>query len=189
RPVIAVVLAAVALRAVLIAVGAPPTNSDEATMGLAAVHIGAGHDQPVWFYGQAYMGTLEAYLAAPFVALFGPHTAVLRLPLLLRPGTARPGRPGARRCRGARCGARVGLQPDRAGGAGQLQRLRAAQLRGPRRARQPPVRRGGARDPVRHRAVRAVALHGAGTRVGRGLPRAAGGRGGGGGRRCAAGGG
>src|SRR2546430_10809652 len=83
RPVIAVVLAAVAFRAVLIAVGTPPTNSDEATMGLAAVHIGAGHDQPVWFYGQAYMGTLEAYLAAPFVALFGPHTAVLRLPLLL----------------------------------------------------------------------------------------------------------
>src|SRR2546421_1742779 len=83
RPVIAVVLAAVACRAVLIAVGTPRTNSDEATMGLAAVHIGAGHDQPVWFYGQAYMGTLEAYLAAPFVALFGPHTAVLRLPLLL----------------------------------------------------------------------------------------------------------
>src|SRR2546423_8215233 len=83
RPVIAVVLAAVALRAVLIAVGTPPTNSDEATMGLAAMHVAAGHDQPVWFYGQAYMGTLEAYLAAPFVALFGPHTAVLRLPLLL----------------------------------------------------------------------------------------------------------
>jgi hypothetical protein len=82
RPLIALTLAAVAFRAVLIAVGVPPTNSDEATMGLAAVHVAAGHDQPVWFYGQAYMGTLEAYLAAPFVALFGPHTAVLRLPLL-----------------------------------------------------------------------------------------------------------
>jgi hypothetical protein len=83
RPVIVVTLAAVAFRVVLIALGVPPTNSDEATMGLAAVHVAAGHDQPVWFYGQAYMGTLEAYLAAPFVAVFGAHTAVLRLPLLL----------------------------------------------------------------------------------------------------------
>ena len=41
-------------------------------MGLAALHIARGEDFPVFFYGQEYMGTLEAYLAAPLVALFGP---------------------------------------------------------------------------------------------------------------------
>ncbi|MEU4781627.1 hypothetical protein, partial [Micromonospora sp. NPDC023633] len=61
---------------------APPTNSDEATMGLAALHIAQGREFPVWFYGQAYMGTLEAYLAAPVFALAGPSTLGLRLPTL-----------------------------------------------------------------------------------------------------------
>ncbi|MEU7573990.1 DUF423 domain-containing protein [Micromonospora sp. NPDC049240] len=72
----------VGYRLALLLADAPPTNSDEATMGLAALHIARGDAFPVWFYGQAYMGTLEAYLAAPLVAVAGPSVLVLRLPTL-----------------------------------------------------------------------------------------------------------
>ncbi|MEV0156898.1 hypothetical protein AB0H57_24645 [Micromonospora sp. NPDC050686] len=79
---LAVLLAGVAYRVVLVLADNPPTNSDEATMGLAALHIAQGRHFPVWFYGQAYMGTLEAYLAAPVFAVFGPSTVALRVPTL-----------------------------------------------------------------------------------------------------------
>ncbi|TDC68416.1 hypothetical protein E1193_31200 [Micromonospora sp. KC606] len=74
--------AGVAYRCALLLADTPRTNSDEATMGLAALRIARGDDFPVFFYGQAYMGTLEAYLAAPLVALAGPSWLALRLPLL-----------------------------------------------------------------------------------------------------------
>ncbi|MGC4788783.1 hypothetical protein ACLQ22_13250 [Micromonospora sp. DT178] len=88
RPVLPTVLAVLAVvagtgyRLGLLLHDAPPTNSDEATMGLAALHIAQGREFPVWFYGQNYMGTLEAYLAAPVFALVGPSTLGLRLPTL-----------------------------------------------------------------------------------------------------------
>ena len=72
----------VGFRVWLTAVDAPLTNSDEATMGLAALHIWRGEDFPVYFYGQHYMGTIEAYLAAPLVGLLGTTTLALRLPTL-----------------------------------------------------------------------------------------------------------
>lgn len=75
-------VAGVGYRLALLLADAPPTNSDEATMGLAALHIARGQDFPVWFYGQAYMGTLEAYLAAPVFAVAGPSVLALRLPTL-----------------------------------------------------------------------------------------------------------
>ncbi|NES12401.1 MULTISPECIES: DUF423 domain-containing protein [Micromonospora] len=75
-------VAGVGYRLALLLADAPPSNSDEATMGLAALHIARGEHFPVWFYGQAYMGTLEAYLAAPLIALTGPSVLVLRLPTL-----------------------------------------------------------------------------------------------------------
>ncbi|WFE31414.1 DUF423 domain-containing protein [Micromonospora sp. WMMD975] len=74
--------AGIAYRLALLLADAPPSNSDEATMGLAALHIARGVDFPVWFYGQAYMGTLEAYLAAPLIAVTGPSVLALRLPTL-----------------------------------------------------------------------------------------------------------
>ncbi len=80
---LAIGTAGVGLRLVFILLGVPPTNSDEATMGLAALHIGRGTDHPVWFYGQSYMGTFEAYLAAPLVRLFGTPVPVLRVVTLL----------------------------------------------------------------------------------------------------------
>jgi hypothetical protein len=73
----------VLLRGVVLLAGLPPTNSDEATMGLMARHIAAGQQAPVWFYGQEYMGSLEAWLAAPLFALFGSSTGLLRLQNLL----------------------------------------------------------------------------------------------------------
>jgi hypothetical protein len=39
-------------------------------------------DRPVYFYGQHYMGTIEAYLSAPLVGLLGTTTLALRLPTL-----------------------------------------------------------------------------------------------------------
>ncbi|WCN80104.1 hypothetical protein [Micromonospora sp. LH3U1] len=76
-------LAGVGYRLWLLGHAAPSTNSDEATMGLAALHIARGEGFPVWFYGQQYMGTLEAYLAAPVFALAGgPSLFGLRLPTL-----------------------------------------------------------------------------------------------------------
>jgi hypothetical protein len=76
-------LAGVGYRLVLMLLSVPPGNSDEATFGLAAVHIAAGRELPVFLYGQRYMGVLESYLAAPLVALAGPGWPVLRAPLLL----------------------------------------------------------------------------------------------------------
>ncbi|PZG01441.1 hypothetical protein [Micromonospora deserti] len=76
-------LAGVGYRLVLTLHTVPASNSDEATFGLAALHIAQGRELPVFLYGQRYMGTLESYLAAPLVALTGPSWPVLRLPLLL----------------------------------------------------------------------------------------------------------
>ncbi|MFD2763719.1 hypothetical protein [Micromonospora eburnea] len=69
----------VGFRAWLTAADAPPTNSDEATFGLAALHILQGKDFPAFLYGQHYMGTLESYVAAPVIWLNGPTTSALRV--------------------------------------------------------------------------------------------------------------
>ncbi|MET8093681.1 hypothetical protein [Micromonospora sp. NPDC005220] len=75
-------LVGVGYRLVLTLFTVPVSNSDEATFGLAALHIGQGREHPVFLYGQHYMGMLESYLAAPLVAVAGPSWPVLRLPML-----------------------------------------------------------------------------------------------------------
>ncbi|MGC4900257.1 hypothetical protein ACLQ2Y_13065 [Micromonospora echinospora] len=75
-------VAGVGYRLVLTLLTVPASNSDEATFGLAALHIAAGRERPVFLYGQRYMGVLESYLAAPLVGWAGPSWPVLRLPLL-----------------------------------------------------------------------------------------------------------
>ncbi|MBU4275329.1 MAG: discoidin domain-containing protein [Proteobacteria bacterium] len=55
---------------------------DEAVTGLMALEILQGKHQ-LLFWGQPYMGTLEAYLAALLFKLFGPSTLMLRLSLLI----------------------------------------------------------------------------------------------------------
>jgi hypothetical protein len=79
RVAIATGTVGVLYRIALLIAGLPPTNSDEATMGLMARHILAGERAPVFFYAQHYMGALEAYLAVPFFAVAGPSTVALRL--------------------------------------------------------------------------------------------------------------
>jgi hypothetical protein len=74
---------ALLLRVGLILFPWPPTDSDEATMGLMALHIDGSGERPIFFYGQQYMGTLEAYLAAGAFHLFGPSLLALRLGTLL----------------------------------------------------------------------------------------------------------
>ncbi|WP_347666936.1 hypothetical protein [Micromonospora sp. B11E3] len=75
-------LAGLGYRLALALLTVPASNSDEATFGLAAMHIAAGREHPVFLYGQRYMGMLESYLAAPLFAVTGPSWVVLRLPLL-----------------------------------------------------------------------------------------------------------
>ncbi|SCL34237.1 hypothetical protein GA0074692_3780 [Micromonospora pallida] len=73
----------VGYRLAMLLAGLPPTNSDEAVTGLVATHVAQGREFPLFFYGQYYMGALEAYLAAPLFALGGPGLVALRLPNLL----------------------------------------------------------------------------------------------------------
>lgn len=58
-------------------------ESDEAVVGLMAKHIAEGRHFPVWYYGQEYMGALEAYVAALFVGVLGPTAAALKLTALV----------------------------------------------------------------------------------------------------------
>src|SRR5713101_7213035 len=74
-----IIALATLLRIVLIAWGWPHSNSDEATMGIMAMHIAYHGEHPIFFYGQYYMGTLEAYLGAFFFRLFGVSVFALRL--------------------------------------------------------------------------------------------------------------
>src|SRR5438552_2821269 len=84
-PLVALLLgtAGVVYRVVLTALEVPPTNSDEGTMGLAALPVLHAGEHPAFFYGQHYMGTLEAYPALPLVALTGPTVVALRLPAIV----------------------------------------------------------------------------------------------------------
>ncbi len=65
------------LKAGLLISGAFPFNSDEAIVGLMGRHILAG-ERPIFFYGQAYMGSLDAFIVAAFFKLFGQAVWVIR---------------------------------------------------------------------------------------------------------------
>lgn len=56
-----------------------PIDSDEAIVGLMGKHILEGREYPVYFYGQNYMGSLEAFLAAGAFAIFGVSVSSLKL--------------------------------------------------------------------------------------------------------------
>ncbi len=78
-------LLAVAVRVFLIVRAPGVLDGDEALVGLQAQSIatGAAHPLPVFFYGQYYMGSLEAYLCAAVFRLIGPSVPALRLAPLL----------------------------------------------------------------------------------------------------------
>jgi hypothetical protein len=80
----AVVIAlAIVARIGLVAAGWPGTDSDDATMGLMAKHIVALGERPIFFYGQSYMGSLEAYAAALVFAFLGASEFALKCGLIL----------------------------------------------------------------------------------------------------------
>ena len=57
-------------------------DPDEAVIGLMARHILNG-ELPVFMYGQAYNGSLESFLIAPFFSFFGANLFAFRLPPLI----------------------------------------------------------------------------------------------------------
>jgi hypothetical protein len=71
-------IAGVILRWVFSINGVVSFNSDEAVVGLMARHMLQG-EFPLFFYGQAYMGSLDAAFAAAGFLLFGQKIAVIRV--------------------------------------------------------------------------------------------------------------
>lgn len=76
--IILIVFLALSLKAILLLGERIPFNSDEAIVALMARHILEG-ERPVFFYGQVYMGSLDAFLVAGGFLLFGQHVWVIRL--------------------------------------------------------------------------------------------------------------
>ncbi|GAB4476490.1 MAG: hypothetical protein Kow00124_18650 [Anaerolineae bacterium] len=68
-----------ALKAVILITGASTFDADEAIVGLMARHILMRGELPVFFYGQRYMGAIDAYLTVPFFAVMGPTVLAMRL--------------------------------------------------------------------------------------------------------------
>lgn len=58
-------------------------DSDQAIFGLMAKHISEGRSFPLFIYGAPYMLGVQAWLAAPLFAIFGPSVAMLKLPVVL----------------------------------------------------------------------------------------------------------
>jgi 4-amino-4-deoxy-L-arabinose transferase-like glycosyltransferase len=75
---VAAVLLAAMLKAILLAANAVPFNSDEAVVALMARHILQG-ERPIFFYGQSYMGSLDAWLAAAAFKILGEGVLPVRL--------------------------------------------------------------------------------------------------------------
>lgn len=73
-----ILIVSVSLKLVLQFADVIPFNSDEAIVALMARHILQG-ERPVFFYGQVYMGSLDAFMVAGGFAVFGQHVWVIRL--------------------------------------------------------------------------------------------------------------
>ena len=69
---------AAGLKIALVLTSRIPFNSDQAIVGLMARHILNG-ERPIFFYGQAYMGSLDAWLVAAGFRLFGEVAWVINL--------------------------------------------------------------------------------------------------------------
>ena len=79
RVALALLALAALFRVALVALGWPHLNSDEAVVGLMARHIVQDGARPIFIWGVHYEGPFEAYIAAPFFALFGSSTLTLHL--------------------------------------------------------------------------------------------------------------
>ncbi len=70
-------LLAAAFKLVLLSLDVVPFNADEAIVALMARHI-LGGSIPIFFYGQAYMGSLDALFAALAFRLLGESVSAIR---------------------------------------------------------------------------------------------------------------
>jgi 4-amino-4-deoxy-L-arabinose transferase-like glycosyltransferase len=77
-PLLFVLIVALSARVLLLASNTVSFHSDEAVVGLMARHILQG-ERPVFFYGQAYMGSLDAWLVAVGFQLFGDTVPTIRI--------------------------------------------------------------------------------------------------------------
>src|SRR3954464_4498669 len=75
-------LLVVARSAVFVFAPAAHFDSDQAVTGLMAKHLAELRAFPVFWYGQTYMLGVEAWLAAPVMAIAGATVTALKLPLL-----------------------------------------------------------------------------------------------------------
>jgi len=75
---ITILLLTAGYKVILLSGAVFPFNSDEAVVGLMAKHILDG-ERPTFFYGQAYMGSLDAWLIAAGFSVFGEKVWVIRL--------------------------------------------------------------------------------------------------------------
>ena len=82
RQTVLIMILAAALRALLIIRAHGMMDFDEAVLGIQAERILQGA-HPIYFSGQAYMGSWDAYLAAPLIAVFGPSATVLHVVTLV----------------------------------------------------------------------------------------------------------
>jgi 4-amino-4-deoxy-L-arabinose transferase-like glycosyltransferase len=80
--VLLALIVGVGWKLLLLWVEAFPFNADEAIVGIMAQDIVEGA-RPIFFYGQAYMGSLDAYLVSIGFGLFGQSVWVIRLVQLL----------------------------------------------------------------------------------------------------------
>jgi 4-amino-4-deoxy-L-arabinose transferase-like glycosyltransferase len=76
-PLSVVILIACGVKLGLTLTGSVPFNGDEAVVGLMARHI-LGGERPIFFYGQAYMGSLDAWLVAGMFRLLGESVLAIR---------------------------------------------------------------------------------------------------------------
>jgi hypothetical protein len=74
-----ILLVAALLRLWLIQSGGVSFDSDEAVVGLMARHINQGQPIPTFFYGQAYMGSLDALLVAGGFQVLGESVQTIRM--------------------------------------------------------------------------------------------------------------
>src|SRR5919202_1952521 len=76
---LAMLLVGLVLRLAIIASPLGEIDGDEAVVGLMARHIAFVGERPVFYWGQPYLGSLEAFSAAPLFRVFDSSTFVLKL--------------------------------------------------------------------------------------------------------------
>ena len=76
---IGLVLVGLAMRLAIIASPLGEIDGDEAVVGLMARHIAFLGERPVFYWGQPYLGSLEAFSAAPLFRVFDSSTLLLKL--------------------------------------------------------------------------------------------------------------